>query len=139
MFFDKFQGSFRTKTHDKSAYAYGYVSGLLRIELDRNMAEIARQTGMVEQNTQHFMSNSPWSGPGLITDLKHDIKSHPEFQRGAMLIIDESADQKAGPWSAGAGRQYNGRLGKVEMSQVGVFAALVTPRVNTWKIGRAHV
>jgi len=132
VFFDKFQGSFRTKTHDKSAYAYGYVSGLLRIELDRNMAEIARQTGMVEQNTQHFMSNSPWSGPGLITDLQHDIKSHPEFQSGAMLIIDESADQKAGPWSAGAGRQYNGRLGKVEMSQVGVFAALVTPRVNTW-------
>ena len=131
-FFDKFQGSFRTRTHDKSAYAYGYVSGLLRLELGRNMATIARQTGMPEQNMQHFMSNSPWSGPGLISAIQQDIKQHPEFQAGAMLIIDESAEQKAGPFSAGAGRQHNGRLGKIEMSQVGVFAARVTPRVTTW-------
>jgi SRSO17 transposase len=131
-FFDKFRTSFRTKTYDKSEFAYGYVSGLLRIETKRNMAHIARKTGMVEQNTQHFMSNSPWSGPGLITDIQHDVKQHPEFQTGAMLVIDESAEQKSGEHSAGAGRQHNGRLGKIEMSQVGVFAALVTPRVNTW-------
>ena len=87
---------------------------------------------MVEQNTQHFMSHSPWSGPSLITDIQNDVKQQPEFQAGAMLIVDESAEQKAGPYSAGAGRQHNGRLGKIEMSQVGVFAALVTPRVNTW-------
>jgi len=131
-FLEKYRTSFQTKTHDKSEYAYGYVSGLLRIETKRNMANIARKTGMVEQNTQHFMSNSPWSGPGLITAIQDDVKQHPEFQAGAMLVIDESADQKAGECSAGAGRQHNGRLGKIEMSQVGVFAALVTPRVNTW-------
>lgn len=108
------------------------MSGLLRIETERNMANIARKTGMVEQNTQHFMSNSPWSGPGLIIDLQNDVKRHSEFQTGAMLVIDESAEQKAGAYSAGAGRQHNGRLGKIEMSQVGVFAALITPRVNTW-------
>lgn len=87
---------------------------------------------MDEQNTRHFMSNSPWSSSGLIADIQNDIKEHPEFQTGAMLVVDESAEQKAGEYSAGAGRQYNGRLGKIEMSQVGVFAALVTPRVNTW-------
>jgi SRSO17 transposase len=131
-FLEKYHSSFQTKTHDKSEYANGYVSGLLRIETKRNMANIARKTGMVEQNTQHFMSNSPWSGPGLITAIQKDVKQHPEFQAGAMLVIDESAEQKAGEYSAGAGRQHNGRLGKIEMSQVGVFAALVTPRVNTW-------
>ncbi len=131
-FFDKFRASFRTQTYDKSEYAYGYVSGLLRIESGRNMANLARKMGMMEQNMQHFMSNSPWSGPGLMTALQHDITQHPEFQAGAMLIVDESAEQKAGECSAGAGRQHNGRLGKIEMSQVGVFAALVTPRVNTW-------
>lgn len=108
------------------------MSGLLRIESERNMANIARKTGMVEQNTQHFMSYSPWSGPGLITDIQNNVKRHPEFQAGAMLILDESAEQKAGETSAGAGRQHNGRLGKIEMSQVGVFATLATPRVNTW-------
>lgn len=96
------------------------------------MANIARKTGMVEQNTQHFMSYSPWPGSGLIADVQKDVKEHPEFQAGAMLVIDESAEQKAGEYSAGVGRQHNGRLGKVEMSQVGVFVALVTPKVNTW-------
>lgn len=134
-FLEVYQHSFRTKTHDKSAYAFGYVSGLLRIESQRNMTNIARKTGMDQQNTQHFMSYSPWSGPGLIADVQAEVKQHPEFQAGAMLVLDESAEQKAGEYSAGAGRQHNGRLGKVEMSQVGVFAALVTPRVNTWLDG----
>jgi SRSO17 transposase len=35
--------------------------------------------------------------------------------------LDESAEEKASTGSAGARRHYNGRLGKVEMSQVGVF------------------
>ncbi|MDP2753143.1 MAG: IS701 family transposase [Nitrospirota bacterium] len=131
-FLKKYRSSFQTQTHDKSKYAYGYVSGLLRIETKRNMATIARKTGMDEQNTRHFMSNSPWSSSGLIADIQSEIKQHPEFQTGAMLVVDESAEQKAGEYSAGAGRQYNGRLGKIEMSQVGVFAALVTPRVNSW-------
>lgn len=102
------------------------------METKRNMATIARKTGLVEQNTQHFMSHSPWSGPGLLGDIQGVVAKHAEFQSGAMLVVDESADQKAGAHSAGAGRQHNGRLGKIEMSQVGVFAALVTPRVNTW-------
>jgi len=131
-FLETYHDSFQTKTHDKSEYAYGYVSGLLRMETERNMANIARKTGMDQQNTQHFMSYSPWSGPGLVADVQEDVKGHVEFQVRAMLVVDESAEQKAGEYSAGAGRQHNGRLGKIEMSQVGVFAALVTPRVNTW-------
>lgn len=133
-----YRASFRTQTHDKSEHAYKYVSGLLRIDDKRNMANIGRKTGMGEQNTQHFVSNSPWSGPGLITNIQNNIKEHPEFQQGAMLIVDESAEQRAGEYSAGVGRQHNGRLGKVEMSQVGVFAALVTPRVNTWIDGELY-
>jgi SRSO17 transposase len=131
-FLEEYHGDFRTKTHDKSEYANGYVSGLLRIETKRNMANIARKTGMNQQNTQHFMSYSPWSGSGLIADIQENVKREAEFQAGAMLIFDESAEQRVGEYSAGAGRQHNGRLGKIEMSQVGVFATLATPRVNTW-------
>ncbi|MBM3151171.1 MAG: IS701 family transposase [Chloroflexi bacterium] len=108
------------------------------METKRNMANIARKTGMDKQNTQHFMSYSPWSGPGLIADVQVDIKEHPEFRSGAVCVFDESAEQKAGGCSAGAVRQHNGRLGKIEMSQVGVFAALVTPRVNTWIDGELY-
>jgi SRSO17 transposase len=35
-----------------------------------------------------------------------------------VLLVDESAEEKARAKSAGAGRQYNGCLGKVEMSPV---------------------
>src|SRR6266568_2529085 len=34
------------------------------------------------------------------------------------LILDESADEKAGTHNAGASRQYNGRLGKVDVCRV---------------------
>jgi len=56
-----------------------------------------------------------------------------------VLVLDESPDEKAGDHSAGASRQHNGRLGKVEMSQVGVFLSLVTPRVNTWIDGELYI
>ena len=38
--------------------------------------------------------------------------------QGSTLILDESADEKAGTHNAGASRQYNGRLGKVDVCRV---------------------
>ena len=107
------------------------------METKRNMANIGRKTETSGQNLQHFISNSPWSGTDLITAVQQEIKGHPAFEK-AILVLDESAEEKAGPHSAGAGRQHNGRLGKIEMSQVGVFLSLVTPRVNTWIDGELY-
>ncbi|GIK42951.1 MAG: hypothetical protein BroJett011_67840 [Chloroflexota bacterium] len=56
-----------------------------------------------------------------------------------MAVVDESADDKGGEVSAGAGRQHNGQLGKVDLSQVGVFLALVTPRASVWVDGELFV
>lgn len=131
-FYSRFSAKLRSQTRDTSTYGLRYVSGLLRMESERNMANIGRQTAVSAQNLQHFISNSPWSGPELVAAIQDEIKQHPEFQREAVLVLDESPDEKAGEHSAGASRQYNGRLGKVELSQVGVFLSLVTPRVNTW-------
>ena len=41
--------------------------------------------------------------------------------------LDESAFAKKGTASAGVARMWNGRLGKVDNSQVGVFSALCGP------------
>jgi SRSO17 transposase len=49
--------------------------------------------------------------------------------------LDESANEKSGNKSAGAGRQYNGRLGKVEMSQVGTFLSYAKGSYWTWVDG----
>lgn len=138
-FYDGYRVYIQTKTRDTSEYGLHYISGLLRMETKRNMANVGRKTGVPEQNMQHFMSNSPWSGPGLTTAIQDVIKRHPEFQSGAMLILDESPDQKAGDHSAGAGRQHNGRLGKIEMSQVGVFLTLTTSRAHTWIDGELFI
>jgi len=138
-FHDRFRVFLRTKTRDTSAYGLVYLTGLLRLERSRNMAEIGRQADVSAQNIQHFISNSPWSRSALIQAVQEEIRQQPEFQAGAVLVLDESAEQKSGGHSAGAARQHNGRLGKVEMSQVGVFLSLVTPQVNTWIDGELYL
>lgn len=135
---DRFRRLMRTKTHDTSAYGVEYVSGLLRMSSQRNITEISRQAGITSQNMQQFISDSPWAGEGLIDGVQGEVKVHPAFAE-AVAVIDESADAKAGEVSVGAGRQHNGRLGKIEQSQVGVFLALATPQVNLWVDGALFV
>lgn len=50
----------------------------------------------------------------LIAAIQEEVKAHPSFQK-AILVLDESAEEKAGLESVGAGRQYNGRLKKPEL------------------------
>jgi SRSO17 transposase len=125
----------RTQTRDTSEYGLHYLSGLLRMNGQRNMAHIGRQTGVSEQNMQHFMSNSPWPGRAVIEGIREEIKLRDELSEGAMLLLDESADDKAGTYSVGAGRQYNGRRGKVDSCQVGVFVTLAKGAFWTWVDG----
>jgi len=98
------------------------LGGLLRLECKRHYTNIGRAAGVSGENIQHFMSNSPWVTQMVLEQVREEIKSTPGLQRGGVLLLDESADQ-AGERKAGAGRQHNGRLGKVDMSQVGVFLA----------------
>ncbi len=67
----------RTKTRDTRAYGLTYLQGLLRLKTDRNMAEIAREAGISEQNMRHFISNSPWSGSAMIEDVQQAICNRP--------------------------------------------------------------
>ena len=122
-YWQRFAGCFRTKTRDGGKYAYLYLSGLLRMEAKRNFANIGRKTNVPGQNVQHFMSNSPWSSQAVIRQVQQEVAAKPGLEHGGVLILDESADEKAGEHSAGASRQYNGRIGKVDLSQVGVFLA----------------
>jgi hypothetical protein len=123
---------FRTKTHDGSEYGLAYVRGQLRLEDGRTFAGIAREAGVTEQNMQHFMTYSPWDAGRVTAQVQHDIAGIPALSQGGALLIDESADEKDGQHSAGAGRQHNGRLGKIEMSQVGVFAAYAHAEQQVW-------
>jgi len=142
-FWQRYAACFKTRTRNTSEYAYRYLSGLLRLETDRNYTNIGRATGVAAENVQHFMSNSPWSARASLDQVVQEIKATPGLERGSVLILDESADQ-TGDQKAGAGRQYNGRLGKVEMSQVGTFLGYantthVTRPMWTWVDGELYL
>ena len=138
-YYDRYRLYMMTKTGDTSDYGFHYLSCLMRMETKRTMANIARTSGVPIQNMQQFISDSPWSGSHLIGAICNEISARPEFARGSVLIIDESADAKSGDTSAGAGRQHNGRLGKVDMCQVGVFLALTNDGYQTWIDGELYL
>lgn len=122
-FGQRYYECFKTKTRNMAKYAHHYLSGLLRMESRRNYTNIGWAADIAGENIQHFMSNSPWMGQRVLKQVQEEIKTTTEMNQGGMLLLDESADEAAGDKKAGAGRQYNGRLGKVDMSQVGVFLA----------------
>lgn len=128
-----------TATRDTSEYGFHYLSGLLRMESKRDITHIARAAGVAEQNMQQFITDSTWSGYNLIRVLQQDISLLPHFQEGAMLLADECAEEKAGEASVGSSRQHNGRLGKIELSQVGVFLSLAKEGYRTWIDGELFV
>jgi len=78
------------------------------------------------QRLHRMLSESNWSRAEVRQQLIVDANAH--FGHGAALVFDESAFAKKGDKSVGVARQWNGRLGKTENSQVGVFAALVRDR-----------
>ena len=134
----RYQRCFKTKTRDSTEHAWTYLRGLLGMKTGRNYANIARRVTDPDedgQNLQQFMSDSPWEAQAVIQQVQQEIATTPGLQQGGVLLLDESADEKSGPKSAGAGRQHNGRLGKIEMSQVGVFLAFYKENVWTWVDG----
>jgi len=128
----------RTKTHDTSEYGVAYLRGLLRLQETRTYTAISREQRLAMQNVQHFMSDAPWSGDKVIDQVQGEVTNHPAFGE-AMLVLDESADEKGGSTTVGAKGQYNGRLGKVDLCQVGVFAALATPQAWLWVDGALYL
>jgi SRSO17 transposase len=134
-FGDRYAAGFRTATRDASPYAAPYVGALLRMEGRRTFASIGRHVGLAGQNVQHFVSNSPWSAAGILRQVREEIAARPELRQGGVLIVDESPVKKAGTKTAGAARQWNGRSGHVDLSQVGTFLAYANGATWTWVDG----
>lgn len=103
------------------------------MDTKRNFANMERTlSGADGQSLQHFMSNAPWSGPELFQQIQTEIKASEVPTQGSSLILDESADEKAGTHNAGASRQYNGRMGKVDLCRVDTCLAYANASVGLW-------
>jgi len=119
---DRFRHCFKTRTRDTSPLAHVYLKGLLLLPDERNYANIARRIIGPDddgQSLQQFMSDSPWDPQSVFAQIQQEICHTPQLQ-GGILSLDESGDRRSGELSAGAGRQYLGVLGKVDVGQVGV-------------------
>lgn len=141
-FWERFRSGFKTKTRDPAEHAWTYLRGLLLMKTGRNFANIDRRVTTPDgdgQNLQQFMSDSPWVAQAPVRQVQREIAATPGLQHGGVLLLDESPNEKAGDKSAGAGRQHNGRLGKIEMSQVGVFLAFYKEVVWTWVDGELYL
>ena len=87
------------------------------------MADVIPETK--QQNLQQFVSDSPWDVRPVWDEIAARANARLGNHRDSMLVIDESAFAKQGKASAGVARQHNGRLGKTDNCQVGVFSTLV--------------
>jgi SRSO17 transposase len=134
-FWHRYRFRTQTQTRDTSEYGYHYLSSILRMKSGRTIAEISRVAGVPIQNMHHYISKSPWPGDKVIKQARLDIAMHPHFTSGSVLIGDESADERRGEVLVGGGKQYNGRLGKVDLSQVGVFLSLAKDGKHNWLDG----
>ncbi len=93
------------------------------------MAEVVPESD--EQALQHFLSNSNWDERGVLDQVALEADKLLGGTDESALLIDESGITKKGNKSAGVARQWNGRLGKVDNCQVGVYAALSRGAMST--------
>jgi len=92
------------------------------------MAEVVPESD--EQALQHFLSKSNWDDGAVMKQVALDANKQSEGKGDVALLIDESGITKKGKKSVGVSRQWNGRLGKVDNCQVGVFAVLSQGKHN---------
>ena len=123
-FHARYTSHFITRTRSVVELAKKYLFGLIQSE-KRNMERMAEVVpNCSDQAYQHFMSKSPWDHQAVLDQIASDVDAAIGDSEDIFLIIDESALAKKGKKSVGVARQWNGRLGKVDNCQVGVFTAL---------------
>jgi SRSO17 transposase len=131
-FVSVYKSRFRSYRYDNMPVAINYLKGLLSCPKgEANMERMEEQVVNSEYRAyQHFISNSRWDYEGLQMQVAQNtsklLNQEKEINHQPIgYIVDESAHLKKGKKSVGVARQYAGVIGKVDNSQVGVYASLV--------------
>ena len=114
-------------------HAFHYLQGLLLAPDRKSVEPMALQ--FAEGNVvpmQRFLTRGHWDAVDVQREVQAVVAERlaPSAARsavGPVLVIDESGFTKKGTHSVGVARQHNGRLGKVDNCQVGVFLTYATP------------
>src|SRR3954447_9185032 len=114
-------------------HAYDYLKGLMVCPERKSVEPIALLVGHGDvSGLQKFVGAAPWAYDDVMAEAQalfaeELAPSAAGSPVGVVGVIDESAFTKKGSHSAGVARQHNGRLGKEDNCQVGVFLIGVTP------------
>jgi SRSO17 transposase len=113
--------------------AYSYVKGLMVCPERKSIEPIALNVGNGNVSAlQKFVNIAPWDHADVQVEI-HSVFADELAPTavgdpvGVVGVVDESGFSKKGDHSAGVARQYNGRLGKEDNCQVGVFLVGVAP------------
>ena len=112
------------------------VSGLLMELDDHNCWTIAEAIGhRGPHRLQHLLSRAVWDDQ-QVADIAAAWAAGHLDDGDAVLIVDETADEKSSAGCVGAARQYSGTVGGVALCQVAVTLTYATGRGHAL-IGRA--
>ena len=112
------------------------VSGLLMELDDHNCWTIAEAIGhRGPHRLQHLLSRAVWDDQ-QVADIAAAWAAGHLNDGDAVLIVDETADEKSSADCVGAARQYSGTVGGVALCQVAVTLTYATGRGHAL-IGRA--
>src|SRR5260370_9258688 len=107
------------------------VSGLLMELEDHNCWTIAEAAGhRGPHRLQHLLSRAVWDDQQVLDIASAWAVSHLD-DGDAVLIVDETADEKSSAGAAGAARQYSGTVGGIALCQVAVTLTCATGRGHT--------
>ena len=114
-------------------HAYDYLKGLMVCPERKSIEPIALNVGDGQVSAlQKFVNIAPWDHGDVQAEV-HSVVAEElvptagESPIGTIGVVDESGFTKKGAHRAGVDRQHNGRLGKEDNCQVGVFLVGVTP------------
>jgi SRSO17 transposase len=123
-FAQAFAERFKVGHHDHLPTVQKYLRGLMQAD-KANMERMSEAVPEAdEQVLQHFLTDSPWEYRPVMDQVAHNADAMLGGPHGQGLYLDESGFAKKGDASVGVARQWNGRLGKQDNCQVGVFGAL---------------
>lgn len=129
-----FSGFFKTRSsfndHNARCYLAGLMQGRHGAKNIERMEEIVPDFNY--EDIQNFITDSPWDFRPLMDEIALQADGLLGGCGRSRLVIDETYFQKKGDKSVGVARQYNGRLGKVENSQVAVFTSLASGQQATF-------
>src|SRR4029079_17909730 len=114
-------------------HAYDYLKGLMVCPERKSVEPIALLVGHGDvSGLQKFVGAGPWAYGDVMAEAQalfadELAPSAAGSPIGVVGVIDESGFTEKGSHSAGVARQHDGRLGKEDNCQVGVFLIGVTP------------